>query len=634
MADVFVSYKAEDRKRVKPLVDALAAEGFSLWWDEQIGGGATWRHEIETELNSAKCVIVVWSNRSVGPDGTFVQDEATRAQQRHVYVPVLIDKVHLPLGFGETQALPLVGWRGDRGDARYEAVLAAVRRNVGGKRRSSGVPAAAARVDRRTVIAGGTVGAAAVAAVGAWALFKPSSAGASSDSIAVLPFENLSGDPAQAYFSDGIAEEIRSALGRISGLKVVGRTSSEAVRKDDAQTAAKKLAVANILSGSVRQSASTIRVSAELVDGSTGLDRWSQDYDRSPGDAIKIQTDIAESVATALSAALGRIARATVGVGGTQNPEAQRLFIQAGAIAKASTSKGEDGQALQLLDRALALDPRYADAYARKSYVLSAYGNNYANLVELPKTRAEALRLANAALSIAPDLAYGHRALSEVYGNQQQIGPSYSELKRARQLAPSDADVLADLAGAASSLGDTPTALALADEASSLDPLNPHPFSVRLDILFYARRFGDAVSYGQWFQRKFQQKRLGAMVIGDSLLLLGRGGEAEAAYALAAPEYWRRLTGEAIIRIRSGDAAGAQQKIDALRASYGDAASTQFGEIYAQMGDKERAFAALDRAYQIKDAGLLALKVDPFLDPLRSDPRFTAMLRKMNFPAA
>ena len=634
MADVFVSYKAEDRKRVKPLVDALAAEGFSLWWDEQIGGGATWRHEIETELNSAKCVIVVWSNRSVGPDGTFVQDEATRAQQRHVYVPVLIDKVHLPLGFGETQALPLVGWRGDRGDARYEAVLAAVRRNVGGKRRSSGVPAAAARVDRRTVIAGGTVGAAAVAAVGAWALFKPGSAGASSDSIAVLPFENLSGDPAQAYFSDGIAEEIRSALGRISGLKVVGRTSSEAVRKDDAQTAAKKLAVANILSGSVRQSASTIRVSAELVDGSTGLDRWSQDYDRSPGDAIKIQTDIAESVATALSAALGRIARATVGVGGTQNPEAQRLFIQAGAIAKASTSKGEDGQALQLLDRALALDPRYADAYARKSYVLSAYGNNYANLVELPKTRAEALRLANAALSIAPDLAYGHRALSEVYGNQQQIGPSYSELKRARQLAPSDADVLADLAGAASSLGDTPTALALADEASSLDPLNPHPFSVRLDILFYARRFADAVSYGQWFQRKFQQKRLGAMVIGDSLLLLGRGGEAEAAYALAAPEYWRRLTGEAIIRIRSGDAAGAQQKIDALRASYGDAASTQFGEIYAQMGDKERAFAALDRAYQIKDAGLLALKVDPFLDPLRSDPRFTAMLRKMNFPAA
>ena len=126
--DVFVSYKAEDRKRVRPLVEALQSEGYGVWWDEQIGGGSAWRQAIETELNAAKCVLVIWSNRSVGPDGTFVQDEATRAQQRHVYVPVLIDKVHLPLGFGETQALPLIGWRGDRSDPRYQAVLTAVQR--------------------------------------------------------------------------------------------------------------------------------------------------------------------------------------------------------------------------------------------------------------------------------------------------------------------------------------------------------------------------------------------------------------------------------------------------------------------------------------------------------------------------
>lgn len=124
------------------------------------------------------------------------------------------------------------------------------------------------------------------------------------------------------------------------------------------------------------------------------------------------------------------------------------------------------------------------------------------------------------------------------------------------------------------------------------------------------------------------------MTFGDCLLLLGRAEEAQAYYALAAPDFWHRLTGEAILRIRSGDVSGAQQKLAQLRALYGDAASTQIGEIYAQMGDKNRAFSALDRAYQIKDAGLLGLKVDPFLDPLRSDPRFAVLLKQMNFPAA
>src|SRR5207253_3122465 len=208
-------------------------------------------------------------------------------------------KVHLPLGFGETQALPLAGWKGSKADPHYEAVLAAVRRNVSGKRRASTSPLPRGHIDRRTMIAGGTAAAVAIAGAGAWALFKPGSASAAGDSVAVLPFENLSGNPAQAYFSDGIAEEIRSALARISGLKVVGRTSSEAVRNDDAATAAKKLGVTNILTGSVRQSPSTIRVNAELIDGRSGIDRWSQGYDGPPRDAIKIQTDIAPNAASA-----------------------------------------------------------------------------------------------------------------------------------------------------------------------------------------------------------------------------------------------------------------------------------------------------------------------------------------------
>src|SRR6185295_17475852 len=113
MSDVFVSYKAEDRPRVEPLVEALEAEGLSVWWDARVGGGEAWREAIAEQLDGAKCVIVIWSKRSTGPEGRFVRDEANHAQHRGTYLPVTIDKVQPPLGFGEMQALSLIGWKGD-----------------------------------------------------------------------------------------------------------------------------------------------------------------------------------------------------------------------------------------------------------------------------------------------------------------------------------------------------------------------------------------------------------------------------------------------------------------------------------------------------------------------------------------
>jgi serine/threonine-protein kinase len=304
MVDVFVSYKAEDRRRVLPLVRALEEDGLSVWWDAHIGGGVDWRESIQEHLDSARCVIVVWSKRSVAREGRFVRDEASRAQRHQTYLPVRIDKVDPPLGFGETQAIPLTGWNGDRSDERYRAVLEAAKSILAGehyaqKERVSG----SIKVNRRTALAG--AGAVAVAAVGGW-VFLRSAAARASNSIAVLPFANLSGDPAQSYFSDGIAEELRSALARIPKMKVMARTSSEKVRDDDIQTAATKLDVDHILTGSVRKSPSTIRISTQLVDGKTGLEQWSEAYDRPAGDVLDVQTDIAAKVASALSLRLRR----------------------------------------------------------------------------------------------------------------------------------------------------------------------------------------------------------------------------------------------------------------------------------------------------------------------------------------
>src|SRR5213075_2631488 len=191
VTDVFLSYKAEDRVRLTPLVAALEAEGFSVWWDANIGGGTNWQKDIEQHLDSARCVHVAWTKRSVGDDGHFVRDEARRAQRRGVYLPVCLDAVDPPLGFGEIQALPLKGWKGDRADPRFQAVVNAVRNRVSGEQVSHGhAHFHQPPLSRRAAIAGGAGVAAVAAAGGGWLLFKPSAANAKR--IAVMPFANLS----------------------------------------------------------------------------------------------------------------------------------------------------------------------------------------------------------------------------------------------------------------------------------------------------------------------------------------------------------------------------------------------------------------------------------------------------------
>ena len=634
MSDVFVSYKVEDRRRVRPLVEALEADGYSVWWDEQIDGGAAWRQAIEAELNAAKSVIVAWSKRSVGPEGTFVQDEATRAQQRRVYVPVTIDKVHLPLGFGETQALPLTGWKGDRSDPRYQAVLSAVRRLAGDAASSSPAPAHPPQraLSRRAVVAGGAVAGVAIAAGGAWVLLKPESASAS-DSIAVLPFANLSGDPTQTYFSDGIAEELRSALTRLAGLKVVGRTSSEAVKNDDAETAARKLDVSNILTGSVRQSPSTIRVSAQLIDGRSGLERWSQNYDRAPGDAIKIQTDIAENVARALSITLGGAGRRALTIGGTQNPEAQRLLFQ----ALEATRRG-DKEALQqgiaLADAAIRADPKYAEAYAQKALFQNWYASTYATDVrDLISLRNEAMEIARTALNIASELPSGHRALAEIYRVLLDLRPALGEYRRALQLAPHDAGTLSDYALFLAASGGGAEAIRLSDQAIHLDPLNINPYATRFMVLMSAQRFDEAARFSQELEKNKPHLFNWPEGVAYALIAQGKIEEARPYLTKADPDSYNTLVNQAVILARTGRAKDIDPIVARMRQLFGDAASYQYGQIYAQAGDRDRAFKALERAWEIRDSGLLRVKTDPYIEPLRSDPRYAALLRKLNFPA-
>jgi TolB-like protein len=625
MSDVFVSYKAEDRPRVLPLVDALEAEGLSVWWDTIIAGGSEWRQDIQQQLDDARCVLVVWSKRSVAPEGRFVRDEANRAQRRGTYLPVRIDNVEPPLGFGEIQAISLKGWRGSRTDARYQTLLNSVRAMLAGERAL--IVPSASRISRRGVIV--SVGAVAgVAAVGAWELLKPGEAKAA-NSIAVLPFANLSGDSHQDYFSDGIAEELRSALSRLPGLKVVGRISSEAVRNQDAAAAAHRLRVGHILTGSVRRGPGMVRIASQLIDGS-GLEQWSASYDRPEGNVLAIQTDIAENVVAALSVQLGQEGVQALSTGGTNDSEAHDLFLRAIAQAQGDDSEGSLRQANALLDTAIARDPRFARALAAKSRNLSYIADVGRSPTETLQGYAAAVAAAQSAINLAPRLTEAYAALADALYGQRRIPAAMKQIERGFPFGSNDIQLLQAAVVVFVAGGQTKRALGYADRMIDIDPLNPLSHRRRYYALFYDRQFDECIAEARRTLKLAPALALPPYFIALSLIMKDQPQEAQRYLDTLPADLTVRLSAEAIVAGRLGDTKRAKAKLDQLGRVYGDAASYQFAQVHAQFGETDEAFAALGRGLAVNDPGLNTLGVDPLFDPIRSDPRFPNLLQRVD----
>jgi TolB-like protein len=629
VTDLFLSYKAEDRARVAPLVQALETDGLSVWWDAHIGGGDDWRDTILRHLEAARGVIVVWSKRSVGGHGQFVRDEATRALKRGTYFPVRIDKVDPPLGFGEMQALDLSSWKGDRSDERYQVLLSALRKRLGIKASPLGPTVDRGGVSRRAVVAGGTVAAVAVAGAGTWFFMKPTAARA--ESIAVMPFANLSGDPNQAYFSDGIAEELRGALSRIVGLKVVARTSSEAVRDVDAKTAAEKLGVSDILTGSVRRSPSLIRISAQLVDGRLGTERWSETYDRAPGDALLIQSDIADKVAEALSIRLGGSDQSRIAQGGTNNPDAHDLLLKAQSVGRPFDSAERLEQSIGMVDAALALDPNYGQAVAIKARLLAMKAGSFpANAADSQRIYRQAESTARQAVQLSPQSRLGYLALAEILGQQLHLRAALAQFQRMLLVPGNDVKSFPIFL---SEIGRFSEAVQIADQAIATDPLNPQAYAWKAIVLGNSRRYAEArkvaerqieLAPGMLWPRGYHAYC--QMMLGNNALSRKEFDALGEREMFAAPAYLGALAA------RQHDAALVDKILEWMRERAADAAYYQFAEIYAQQGRKQEALDALEKAWVARDPGLTMTLVDPLLDPLRGDPRFQAILKRLDFP--
>jgi serine/threonine-protein kinase len=631
--DVFVSYKAEDRARLRPLVSALEAEGFTVWWDTHIGGGAHWREDIQEHLDAAKCVIVVWSKRSVGIDGDFVRDEANRARKRGAYLPVRLDPVEPPLGFGEVQAISLRGWKGDRSDPRFLTITEAIRRRIAGEDIAHvDLGNHGASLSRRTVVVGSAVGATAVLATGGWLFLKSTPVNAKR--IAVLPFDNLSGDGGQAYFSEGIAEELRSALSRI-GLQVIGRASSEAVKDLDTKVIAARLGVANILTGSVRRSSAMVRISAQLVDGSDGVQRWEQTYDRAPGDEIKIQTDIATNVAQSLSIALGQAGKSALTLGGTTDSAAQDLYLRASALYGNDASEAAVREGVKLLDAAIARDPNYASAYRMKATFLEYLATSYSeNADEMTRGKDAAEAAARRAIAIAPRLGAAYAELAGIEEDRFNFDKAQQFMRQAMALSPDDPKVISTSMYIRWYVCGAPEkALLLADRLASLNPLTPTSYSVRSAILIDLRRYAEAIEAARKSLQLAPSREWPHQLIANALILMNRPNEARAELKFVPEDDLYRLASEGIIAARAGDANAVERIVSQIRKGSGDAAMFQYAQVYGQAQQLDRAFDALDKGLAVKDPGVTGVRTDPFLDPIRHDPRYPALVRKVNFPA-
>lgn len=629
MADLFVSYKAEDRRRVAALVAALESAGISVWWDAHIGGGSEWREEIERNLDAARCVIVVWSKRSTGPDGEFVRDEASRAMRRKAYLPVRIDRVDPPLGFGEQQMVDLVGWKGNAADPRFHKLLAVVRQRTGIEGAAPLPPkVATGSFDRRTALAGaGAV--VAVAAVGGWLAFRPASAGAAS--IAVMPFANLSGDPSQAYFSDGIAEELRNVLARIPDLKVVGRTSSEALRDQDTKSVARKLGVGNILSGSVRRSDKTIRIATQLLDGDDGAERWSQTYDRPTGDSLSIQSDIAQQVAAALRLTLVGAPDRFREIGETDSAEAQDLKLQADAAISKGDDEATTRRSLALLESALKVDPLYGNAIAALAMrYMTLAGVHAANAAESNSNFDRSQAIASQAIRLAPKSPDGYGVLGLVYWYRLRLRSAAAQFARMRAAGTPETRILLEYAWLLVAVGRGEEGVAIADQVISVDPLNANAYFTKGIIFKFMRRYAEAFREAGRAAELAPDRHWPRVMMGLVKVLQGDSRQARTILESVPGDQFLAVTYLAVLEAREGNREAALRYLARLQEIGADAVLVQEAGILAQLGDREGALALVERAWQVKDPGLNTMNVDVLFDPIRDDPRFQAIAQKLN----
>jgi adenylate cyclase len=572
MARVFLSYAREDVDSAKNLAEAVGRAGHEIWWDRHIQGGSQFATEIDKALKDAEAVVVLWSDASVG--SAWVQDEAAEGRDTGRLVPISVNGCRPPLGFRQFHTVALGALDGNGDPEHLDELLEAITK-IAGNSAAATPPEGPVPAPAQPTL-----------------------------SICVLPFVNMSGEPEQEYFSDGISEDIITDLSNVSALSVVARNTSFTFKGQslDVKDIAQSLGVTHVLEGSVRKAGDRVRVTGQLIDGVKGDHVWAARYDRDLTDIFAIQDEISKAIVEALKVKLLPAEKKKIEQRGTSNVEAYDLYLMARQqwISGTFGTVRREQSIARLCREATLLDPEYAQAWAlmglAKLELRFVHGHD-----------EDALSAAERALEINPGLAEAHCIKARYLEEEGRTEEAEKQIRTALKLDPDSWEVNREVARMLFRHGNSREAIPFFEKAASLNDTDWHN-PLMLITCYDATGEGEKMVRAASLSRDRVQRAVAMDPTNGTALASG----AHALAALGDKDRAREWMRRALVL-----------DPDNLVMRYNTACS-----ILRRFSDPAEALKTLEPFFDkvTSTSWIWHAEADPDFDLIREDPRFKTML--------
>jgi adenylate cyclase len=567
MSHVFISYARSDEPLARLIADNLREDGFEVWRDDELPAHRAYAEVIEERINGAKAVVVLWSGEAA--KSQWVRAEADTARTALTLIQASLDGTIPPLPFNQIQCADLKSWDGQRTATGWRKLLASVAELAG----TPAVPESVRESSREV-------------------------------SICVLPFQNMSGDPEQEYFSDGISEDITTDLSKISALEVIARNTAFQFKGQSVDVAdvARKLRVTHVLEGSVRKAGDRVRINAQLIDGRSGGHVWADRYDRDLTDIFTIQDEISKAIVRALKLKLLPEEKKAIEQRGTQSPDAYNLYL----LARQYWVTGNQGdirreeRVMRICGRAVEIDPYYARAWALLALAQSNLRYMYRCQVD------DGFAAAHTALTIDANIAEARIPKLRRLEDRRRHEEADAEMEIAIRLDPDSWEVNKEAARVCFRKRELERAVAHLETAVGLMEADPHAWA-RLVSCYHALGKRGATKTAAENAIAQAEQVVARDPSNGAAMSFGAIGHAALGQADRAREWMERAL---LI------------DCDNLDMRYNFACM-----LAAHLNEPDHALTLLERYLgAIGSFQIDLVEADPDLDGLRGNPRFEAML--------